>query len=128
VELRACNPRDRNQLWGLDPESRYVNRGSHRCLTADQATGDVVTQSCDGLRFEQQWQWRADRLHSLANHARHRLYVEGARFVSWPPRDASTTTRQIPSARRCIRGRAIPMPRFHASTRCRRLPGVSLIL
>jgi hemolysin len=84
VELRACNPRDRNQRWGLDPERRYVNRGSNRCLTADQATGDVVTQSCDGLRFEQQWQWRADRLHSLANHARHRLYVEGSqvRFLA----------------------------------------------
>lgn len=78
VVLAACNVMDRKQMWGLDASSRYVNRGTGRCLTADTASRGVVTRPC-GLTFEQQWEWRADRLHSFIDHAKYRLYVEGGR-------------------------------------------------
>jgi hypothetical protein len=77
VGLAACQATDRSQMWGLDQASRYVNRGSGRCLTAQPATRSVVTESCANITFEKQWQWRADRLHSLVDHSRHRLYVAG---------------------------------------------------
>lgn len=77
VGLAACQATDRSQMWGLDQASRYVNRGSGRCLTAQPVTRSVVTESCANITFEKQWQWRADRLHSLADHSRHRLYVAG---------------------------------------------------
>jgi hypothetical protein len=76
VVLVPCDKMDRRQMWGLDPSSRYVNRASGRCLTADSQTRAVVTQSCR-ISFEQQWQWRADRLHSFIDQAQYRLYVEG---------------------------------------------------
>jgi hypothetical protein len=76
VVLAECDKTDRRQMWGLDPSSRYVNRASGRCLTADTLTRAVVTKEC-GIRFEQQWEWRADRLHSFIDHAQYRLYVEG---------------------------------------------------
>ncbi|NID03757.1 ricin-type beta-trefoil lectin domain protein [Luteibacter jiangsuensis] len=78
VVLAACNVMDRKQMWGLDASNRYVNRGTGRCLTADTTSRGVVTRPC-GLTFEQQWEWRADRLHSFIDHAKYRLYVEGGR-------------------------------------------------
>lgn len=75
--LVACDATDRSQMWGLDEVSRYVNRGSGRCLTARPATRSVVTASCANVTFEKQWQWRADRLHSLVDHSNYRLYVAG---------------------------------------------------
>lgn len=77
VGLVACDATDRSQMWGLDEASRYVNRGSGRCLTARPATRSVVTESCANVTFEKQWQWRADRLHSLVDHSTYRLYVAG---------------------------------------------------
>jgi hypothetical protein len=77
VGLVACDATDRRQMWGLDEASRYVNRGSGRCLTARPATRSVVTASCANVTFEKQWQWRADRLHSLVDHSNYRLYVAG---------------------------------------------------
>lgn len=76
VRLAACDSSDRRQLWGLDASNRYVNRASGRCLAVQPSSGNVVTESCANITFEKQWQWRADRLHSLANPARYRLYVE----------------------------------------------------
>jgi len=77
VDLAPCLATQRNQMWGLDGASRYVNRGSGRCLSAQPATRSVVTESCENITFEKQWQWRADRLHSLIDHTRYRLYVAG---------------------------------------------------
>ena len=77
VDLTPCRATERSQMWGLDTASRYVNRGSGRCLSAQLATRSVVTESCENITFEKQWQWRADRLHSLADHTRYRLYVAG---------------------------------------------------
>ena len=75
VDLVACQPTDSSQQWGLDEASRYVNRKSKLCLTAQPSAGSVVMQLCEGLTFEKQWQWRADRLHSLIEHERYRMYV-----------------------------------------------------
>lgn len=77
VSLAPCVTTDRSLMWGLDGASRYVNRGSGRCLTAQMATGSVVTEPCENITFEKQWEWRADRLHSLIDHTRYRLYVAG---------------------------------------------------
>ncbi|MGE7138959.1 RICIN domain-containing protein [Luteibacter sp. NPDC031894] len=76
VVLATCDSTDRRQLWGLDVGSRYINRATGRCLAVQPSTRAVVTEKC-GLSYEQQWQWRADRLHSLIDHGRYRLYVEG---------------------------------------------------
>jgi hypothetical protein len=93
VDLAACRATDRSQMWGLDAASHYVNRGSGRCLAAQPATNSVVTESCENVTYEKQWQWRADRLHSMIDHGRYRLYVEGgqvryaapaARFPDFP--------------------------------------------
>lgn len=77
VDLAPCRATERSQMWGLDAASRYVNRRSGRCLTAQPATRSVITDSCENITFEKQWQWRADRLHSLIDHTRYRLYVAG---------------------------------------------------
>ena len=93
------NPQ-RDEPWGLyvgqtsrDPDlrfdqhktgykaSRYVNRKSKKCLTAQPAAGSVVTEACGNLTFEKQWQWRADRLHSLIDHERYRMYVAGGQVL-----------------------------------------------
>jgi len=78
VDLVACQSTDRSQMWGLDNASRYVNRGSGRCLTAQPATTFVVTEDCRNITFEKQWRWFADRLHSFADPRRYRLYAEGS--------------------------------------------------
>jgi hemolysin len=54
--------------WQLDAESRYVNRGTGRCLEVDLVGGGTTTQPCS-FKLEQRWQWRADRLHSLYDDA-----------------------------------------------------------
>jgi hypothetical protein len=77
VDLAVCRATDRSLMWGLDAASRYVNRGTGRCLTAQMATGSAVTESCENITYAKQWQWRADRLHSMIDHTRYRLYVAG---------------------------------------------------
>ncbi|WP_448098204.1 ricin-type beta-trefoil lectin domain protein [Luteibacter yeojuensis] len=77
VGLAPCNAADRRQMWGLDASSRYVNRGSLRCLSVQTSTRSVITDTCANITYEKQWQWRADRLHSLVDHGNYRLYVEG---------------------------------------------------
>ncbi|MEZ2417847.1 hypothetical protein [Luteibacter sp. RCC_6_2] len=77
VGLATCNAADRRQMWGLDASSRYVNRGSLRCLSVQPTTRSVITDTCENITYEKQWQWRADRLHSLVDHGNYRLYVEG---------------------------------------------------
>lgn len=79
VHLVPCNSADRRQMWGLNAASQYVNRGSQQCLATRPATRSVVTVPCSDALYEKQWQWRADRLHSLSNHGDYRLYVEGGR-------------------------------------------------
>jgi hypothetical protein len=77
VDLAACAATDRSQMWGLDTASRYVNRKSGKCLSIQPATTAVVTVGCENITFDKQWQWRADRLHSMVDPGRYRLYVEG---------------------------------------------------
>ncbi|SEV87396.1 hypothetical protein [Luteibacter sp. 329MFSha] len=88
VGLAPCNVTDRRQMWGLDAAKRYVNRATGRCLATQPASGNVVTEACENVTFEKQWQWRADRLHSLVDHGRYRLYVENGqvRFQAPPGR------------------------------------------
>jgi hemolysin len=54
--------------WQLDAESRYVNRGTGRCMAIHLESGGTITQPCS-FQLEQRWEWRADRLHSLYDSA-----------------------------------------------------------
>ncbi|PTR32884.1 hypothetical protein C8J98_10493 [Luteibacter sp. OK325] len=86
VDLMPCISTERSQMWGLDTASRYVNRGSGRCLAVQPLTASVVTDSCKNITYEKQWQWRADRLHSLVDHGQYRLYVEGGQVRYLAPK------------------------------------------
>ncbi|MFW9268366.1 ricin-type beta-trefoil lectin domain protein [Pseudomonas sp. NR3] len=66
VSLQSCMASDTKQLWGFDSESRYVNRATNRCLSVRETDGSMVTARC-ALDNRQQWEWQADRLHSLYN-------------------------------------------------------------
>ncbi|WP_211445259.1 RICIN domain-containing protein [Collimonas humicola] len=63
AKLEICSPVNKNQLWGLDAESRYVNRLSGMCLAVDVQSGALKTTAC-AIDNTQQWDWRADRIHS----------------------------------------------------------------
>jgi len=76
VSIATCDPSSRTQMWGLDSESRYVNRSSGLCLTADPARDRLTVGRCT-LGNDQRWEWRADRLHSRFDDGRHRLFVDG---------------------------------------------------
>lgn len=75
VGLAECLSTDRMQMWGLDPSSRYVNRGSGNCLAAQPDTGAVITDACASDMNNKQWQWLADRLHAKGDAGRFRLIV-----------------------------------------------------
>ncbi|APG05080.1 hypothetical protein BJI69_15040 [Luteibacter rhizovicinus DSM 16549] len=75
ISVASCDPSNRSQMWGLDSESRYVNRATKQCLTADTEDALLRMSSCT-LANSQRWEWRADRLHSGYDDGRHRLYVE----------------------------------------------------
>ncbi|NWD69062.1 ricin-type beta-trefoil lectin domain protein [Pseudomonas gingeri] len=75
VTLAACNAQQKSHLWGLDSESRYVNRGSGKCLTLQERSGALLTETCR-IDNRQQWEWRADRIHSLYD-LDWRLFVQG---------------------------------------------------
>ncbi|KZN17222.1 MULTISPECIES: RICIN domain-containing protein [Pseudomonas] len=64
VSLESCVATDSKQQWGLDSESRYVNRASQSCLNLREEDGTLATKTCT-LDNRQQWEWRADRIHSL---------------------------------------------------------------
>lgn len=74
VNLQACVASDPKQLWGLDSESRYVNRATNQCLSVRETDGAMITNRC-AIDNRQQWEWRADRIHSLYNRE-WRLYVD----------------------------------------------------
>lgn len=82
ISLQACAPSDPRHQWGLDSESRYVNRATNRCLSVRETDGAMITNRC-ALDNRQQWEWQADRLHSLYN-AEWRLYSEGRRLKLIP--------------------------------------------
>lgn len=82
VSLESCAASNANQLWGLDSENRYVNRASNRCLSVRETDGALVTNIC-ALDNRQQWEWQADRLHSLYNR-NWRLYASGSRLKVIP--------------------------------------------
>jgi hypothetical protein len=82
VSLQSCAASNGSQLWGLDSENRYVNRASQRCLSVRETDGALVTQTC-ALDNRQQWEWQADRLHSLYNRD-WRLYSENSRLKVIP--------------------------------------------
>jgi hypothetical protein len=75
VRMASCDPTNRGQMWGLDSEGRYVNRGNGQCLRADIAQRSLTTARCS-LSNDQSWEWRADRIHSGYGDRSHRLYVE----------------------------------------------------
>jgi hypothetical protein len=75
VALATCDPSNRAQMWGLDSESRYVNRSTKQCLTANTEVAALRMATCS-LANSQRWEWQADRLHSGYDDGRHRLYVE----------------------------------------------------
>lgn len=79
VELATCDPGNRAQMWGLDSESRYVNRSNQQCLQADMGTGTLMTAKCS-LSNNQRWEWRADRIHSGYDGRMHRLYVNNGQL------------------------------------------------
>lgn len=74
VRLAPCRggEADAAEQWTFELDKTWRNRASGHCLTADPATGNVVAQPCEGPALTQQWEWRADRLHTL--------YIEGG---SW---------------------------------------------
>jgi hypothetical protein len=80
--LESCVASDSQQLWGLDSESRYVNRATQRCLSVRETDGALITNSC-ALDNRQQWEWQADRLHSLYNRE-WRLYAENSQLKIIP--------------------------------------------
>lgn len=92
VSISTCDPSSRKQMWGLDSESRYVNRSSGLCLTADAAADRLTVAACS-LNNDQRWEWRADRLHSKFDSGRHRLFVDGGTLRV----DASGRFEDIPS-------------------------------
>lgn len=53
------------QQWYLDSDHTYRNVGSRQCLSADPMGGGVRAEACEGAMLNKQWQWRADRLHSV---------------------------------------------------------------
>lgn len=63
--LVACDrsPDERSLQWTFDEFGRYVNRASGACLQVSPASGRVVVQPCN-QSLQQQWEWRADRIHS----------------------------------------------------------------
>ncbi|PMM00630.1 hypothetical protein BCT63_19755 [Vibrio kanaloae] len=92
ASLQVCNSENKKQLWGLDSESRYVNRASGQCLTVDTASGEIVTDSCF-IDNSQQWEWRADRIHSRYD-SMWRLYTNGGKLKVIP--DDSMTFENTP--------------------------------
>lgn len=67
VSLATCLGGDAEtaQQWYLEIDNSYRNVGSGMCLTTDIASGRVHAEPCSAPLLNQQWQWRADRLHSL---------------------------------------------------------------
>ncbi|WP_248747461.1 ricin-type beta-trefoil lectin domain protein [Pseudomonas sp. MWU12-2037] len=92
VTLAACNAQQKSHLWGLDSESRYVNRGSGKCLALQERSGALSTETCR-IDNRQQWEWRADRIHSLYN-LDWRLFVQGTRPSAKP--DGSMAFDDVP--------------------------------
>jgi len=82
VTLAACNAQQKSHLWGLDSESRYVNRGSGKCLALQERSGALLTETCR-IDNRQQWEWRADRIHSLYD-LDWRLFVQGTQPSAKP--------------------------------------------
>jgi hypothetical protein len=56
---------DAAEQWTLELDNTFRNQGSKQCLTANLNTGALEAQACAGPALNQQWQWRADRLHTL---------------------------------------------------------------
>lgn len=67
VTLEPCAAGNANpgQQWYLDTDQTYRNRASRQCLAADPMGGGVRAEACGGSMLNKQWQWRADRLHSI---------------------------------------------------------------
>lgn len=58
--------------WTFDALGRYVNRKSGLCLQVIPSDGHVAAQECSASVL-QQWEWRADRIHSRFEGGRHSL-------------------------------------------------------
>lgn len=78
VSLESCIATDSKQQWGLDSESRYVNRATQSCLTLRESDGALMTSTC-AIDNRQQWEWQADRIHSIYNRE-WRLYLADDRL------------------------------------------------
>lgn len=64
---------DRAYLWSFDEEGRYINALSGKALTWHPADSKLTVET-KSLDREQQWQWRADRLHNARS-------VDGTSYV-----------------------------------------------
>lgn len=82
VSLESCVATNSKQQWGLDSESRYVNRATQSCLTLRESDGALLTTPC-AIDNRQQWEWQADRIHSMYNRE-WRLYLTNDRLKIIP--------------------------------------------
>ncbi len=67
VVLESCEKGEggKAQQWYLEVDNTYRNRGSGQCLTTAPHSGRIHAADCAGASLTQQWQWSADRIHSL---------------------------------------------------------------
>jgi len=79
ITLETCDRTEghRVQQWMMDEAGRYVNRGSGMCLETDTAFGGVRATACTQT-LAQQWEWRADRIHSRFEGGRLRLHTDAS--------------------------------------------------
>lgn len=79
ITLETCDRSEghRVQQWMMDEAGRYVNRSSGMCLETDPSSGGVRATACSQT-LSQQWDWRADRIHSRFGGGRLRLHADAA--------------------------------------------------
>ena len=66
VGLARCDEGDVAQQWNFEADHTYRNRADGSCLTTDEG-GMVTTAACQSNMLNQQWQWMADRIHSMVD-------------------------------------------------------------
>jgi hypothetical protein len=79
IALARCDRSvgNRAQQWMLDEAGRYVSRASGLCLQIDGGSDQVRAMPCSQA-LTQQWEWRADRIHTRSDGGRRRLHTDGA--------------------------------------------------
>lgn len=79
IALEPCDRAEgyRVQQWLMDEAGRYVNRSSGMCLEMDPTRGGIRAATCSQA-LSQQWEWRADRIHSRFEGGRLRLHADAS--------------------------------------------------